>query len=454
MERWIWEGADQPAFNLKEVRSRNRAGEGESSPALHFKTTMSKKKVYIVTDLGFGDSGKGGLVDKICSEHRDQKVIVVRHSGGPQCAHNVHVGELHHTFSQLGSGSFAGANTAHLSSSVISPYNLWRECEQFSLNFKGNSPLISLALSENCLVTTPLHVAANQEKERILRHGSCGQGYWETVSTPLKLTMKDFGDFHKFVDYMGSLLDHYKAQGLKFDSGSNWDRIAVNERGVWEHYWKHCEDFRQPFYNTHNESDLRNYILSHDVIVFEGNQGVLLDEDYGFYPHISGTSTPKHAIKFLFPFSYDPDKFDLYNWGVIRSYLSRHGAGPLPGEAEFTFKSEDNKENEWQGPFRAAPFNHDLISYALKACFHASQLTVNGIFISHCDEGFKHTTSFENKIDLSPGKSLGELEELGRAISAAPLTYKQSDLHYCGSLCSLPVIGRSYGPDRADKKIY
>ena len=75
------------------------------------------KKAYIVTGLGFGDEGKGTIVDYLTKE-KDASLIV-KFNGGPQAAHNVHtIDGKHHTFSQFGSGSFHPGVKTYLSKYV------------------------------------------------------------------------------------------------------------------------------------------------------------------------------------------------------------------------------------------------------------------------------------------------------------------------------------------------
>jgi len=60
--------------------------------------------------LGFGDCGKGRFTDHLCGEL--QAHTVVRFNGGAQAGHNVVLADgRHHTFSQFGAGTFAGAAT-------------------------------------------------------------------------------------------------------------------------------------------------------------------------------------------------------------------------------------------------------------------------------------------------------------------------------------------------------
>ena len=86
-------------------------------------------------------------------------------------------------------------------------------------------------------------------------------------------------------------------------------------------------------------------------VVFEGAQGVLLDQDYGFHPHTTWSDcTPKGALALLA--GADPR---IHRLGVIRSYMVRHGIGPFPtwdpGYDE-AVPELHNEEDGWQGPVR------------------------------------------------------------------------------------------------------
>jgi adenylosuccinate synthase len=87
------------------------------------------RQAFIVVDLGFGDAGKGTVVDWLSRRFPD--AIVVRFNGGPQAAHNVVTPEgKHHTFSQFGSGMLVAGVSTHLSKHVlINPLNMWTEAQ-------------------------------------------------------------------------------------------------------------------------------------------------------------------------------------------------------------------------------------------------------------------------------------------------------------------------------------
>ena len=66
---------------------------------------MSDHTAYVIVDLGYGDAGKGSLVDALTI--RTGSRLNVRFNGGGQEAHNVVLPDgRHHTFSQFGSGMF------------------------------------------------------------------------------------------------------------------------------------------------------------------------------------------------------------------------------------------------------------------------------------------------------------------------------------------------------------
>lgn len=71
-----------------------------------------------VVDLGYGDAGKGTVVDWLCATRRVH--TVVRFNGGAQAAHNVVLRDgRHHTFAQFGAGTFHPGVGTHLSRHVV-----------------------------------------------------------------------------------------------------------------------------------------------------------------------------------------------------------------------------------------------------------------------------------------------------------------------------------------------
>jgi adenylosuccinate synthase len=98
-----------------------------------------------------------------------------------------------------------------------------------------------------------------------------------------------------------------------------------------------------------------------DNKIFEGSQGLLLDQEIGFFPHVTrGFTGSKNILKFN-------SKPKVYL--VTRAYQTRHGNGPMTNE-HLSFKipdnpEEHNSEDGMQGRFRKAILDLDLVEYAI-----------------------------------------------------------------------------------------
>jgi adenylosuccinate synthase len=109
------------------------------------------------------------------------------------------------------------------------------------------------------------------------------------------------------------------------------------------------------------------YLGLEKAVVFEGSQGMLLDSVHGTAPHNSWTDA-------TFAGAYDLLKShqsaDVTRVGVIRSYATRHGAGPFLTEAPELLSlvpELHNGDHPWMGAFRVGHFNASFLGYALRS---------------------------------------------------------------------------------------
>jgi adenylosuccinate synthase len=117
-------------------------------------------------------------------------------------------------------------------------------------------------------------------------------------------------------------------------------------------------------------------LLASGPCVFEGAQGVLLDEWYGFHPHTTWSTTTFANAETLLAESGGSDAVRL---GVVRTFTTRHGAGPFVTEdtslAE-VLPEAHNGTGDWQGSFRFGHFDVVAHRYALDVCGGADALVV------------------------------------------------------------------------------
>lgn len=350
------------------------------------------KQAFIVVGLGYGDEGKGTVTDYLTRKF--QAHTIIRFNGGSQAAHHVVTNEgLTHCFAQFGSGSLVANVKTYLSSyMVVDPLSLI--VENKALEEKGvTDALTRLSIDGNALVTTPFHKIINQIQEMSRgdnRHGSCGKGVGQTIldSHYLKdkaLFIKDLAD--KQITY----------QKLKFLWQIKLDLAEqlVSQQKDNPELIKYLEKLKQPYYIEElteaytdfiskiklvNERKLEEFFASNGTIILEGAQGVLLDFERGFWPHVTKSQTTfANADRLLKSAGYQADVKKI---GLLRAYSSRHGAGPFVTEdSELTTKLPDyhNGNNPWQSVFRVGWFDLIAAKYACQVVENIDFLAITNL---------------------------------------------------------------------------
>ncbi|CCH31690.1 adenylosuccinate synthetase [Actinosynnema sp. NPDC047251] len=409
-------------------------------------TALGSGGHVIVVGLGFGDEGKGAVVDALC---RDGSVsAVVRFNGGAQAAHNVVADGRHHTFSQFGSGTLAGVPTLLSRHVLVEPIALAAESRELAALGVAD-PLGLVSVDARALLTTPLHVAANRAREDARgagRHGSCGKGIGETVWYSLLADARP-GDVVEHQEVLGTpgeapRVGDCASPGVlrrKLDALARFyeplvgDGFRVDE--LVELYRAFADAVRVV------DGDEVGRLADRGRVVFEGAQGVLLDETHGFHPHTTwSTVTPRNARELL---GGRPARV----LGVTRTYQTRHGAGPLPTEDAAVlerFPERHNGTGAYQGAWRAGHLDAVLLRYAIGLC------GVDALALTHLDardlsvaSAYRVGRGLVTRLTSSvlPAGSVPVLESL-----ADPVAWLER-------ATGLPVEVEGRGPDRADYRV-
>jgi len=124
-------------------------------------------------------------------------------------------------------------------------------------------------------------------------------------------------------------------------------------------------------------------------IVFEGSQGILLDQKHGVMPFCTPSyTTSKNAIEMIDKMSLIDDIMVNY---VCRPYITRHGNGPLLTSTPIIEVEDSNNQwNDFQKSFRACKFDIDLLIHSLR---------IDKIYSEHCD----HQIVFSHGVDVPHG---------------------------------------------------
>lgn len=333
-------------------------------------------KAKVVIGSSFGDCGKGVLTDYLCAQNEDAR-MVVRFNGGAQAGHTVVTPEgQRHVFHHVGSGAFCGIPTFLSQYFVCNPILFIQELDQLSA--LGIHPTVYA--HPNCLITTFADMMINQivENARALgsagRHGSCGVGFHETLNRSeirqLKITMSDLWNG---CTNLSRQLDEICSKYAKFRTGQ------VLQIGSHENFITTCRTFANYVKPLGIEGIHKK--VGDGTIIFEGAQGLLLDQNNKeFFPHLTHSNTGMKNVTELCRQGGITEKEIYY---VSRTYLTRHGAGPLPGhDPLMSFEDNTNLSNPFQGSLRFAPLNPDsLRTRCQKDCESDFKLV-----LTHCDQ--------------------------------------------------------------------
>lgn len=354
-----------------------------------------KPRAFVVVDLGFGDGGKGTITDYLVRSRG--ATLVVRFNGGAQAGHNVVTADgRHHTFSQFGSGTFVDGVRTHLADAVVlHPTALL--VENRHLEALGiTDALRRLTIAASARVTTPYHQALGRLRELARgddRHGTCGVGVGETVRDALEhpddvLRAADlWADIGNLRAHLAGVRERLwpaaRAEAARCGPGSASAGEAERELGVFDDgdVLTRWVDYIGPLTARKGmlAEEMERVCGRDETVVLEGAQGVLLDEHWGFHPHTTwSTCTTDGALRWL---DRQGLSAPVHRVGVLRTYATRHGQGPLPSAApELDGLGDlDEPHNDalgWQGHFRRGWPDPLLWGYALRATGGVDSLAV------------------------------------------------------------------------------
>ncbi len=377
------------------------------------------RKLFTVTDLGGGDGGKGGVVDKICDLKKAHTVIKV---GGAQGSHGVRTSAgQSFNFSQFGCGVFRGSKTYVSELMVIAPHFLINEGLELKNRFGFSNIFKTISVDEQALCVTPFHTIASQLRELDRKDnpkGTVGLGVGEAKADSekypeLAIYAKDLDK-----DNLTDKLEALKKQKLK-DLAEIIERVPTffpADKNIAEELLVILRDptlikktvgwfnALSSLVSITNRNYLGDILKKDGTVVVESSHGILTDRFYGFSPHTSQLrTTPEATLKLLKDCDYDGQVIKL---GVSRAYQIRHGAGPMVTESpqwlEKILPDSSKSENRWQGKVRIGPLDFVALRYAIDVC-GGSQF-FDGLAISWLDQikaigDWQTCSSYQEMID-------------------------------------------------------
>lgn len=467
--------------------------------------SLQNNSTYIqVTGLGIGEETKSSTVEYLVRQFNAHTVL---RSGGCQAGHHiVREDGTDQMFSHFGCGTFDRAKT-HLKHMVINPVDLFEE--GLELESKGvKNPFELITIAADCLSITPFHGAMSRlkEKSREVKKGTVGMGVGDAI--------KDYnedqsfgitaGEFLLGREYVQTKVERIRQRKLEqarqiLSSLTNTSESITHEIAILEN---------ESLVNATVDSFLlladlvkivdidytKSLLAQKGVIVGEPSHGALLHPQFGFVPHTTQIDpTSQDVLKTLQNISYGGRILRL---GVSRSYMTRHGAGPLPSfNSDFsqTFQETHNSNdqiNDWLGEFRNGHYDLLAMKYAIEVS--GGRKSFNGLAISYMDKladqstwdvcvGYSYIGPQRNDLNLFfdvQGNTIRGIKKFNGATAqlqyehqreltellqqCAPVLHtlkptsqslEDTFINFVESNLRLPVMITAYGPKAEDRKI-
>ena len=279
----------------------------------------------VVVGAQWGDEGKGKIVDWL-SERAD---VIARFQGGHNAGHTLVIDGEVFKLSLLPSGIVRGGKLSVIGNGVVlDPWHLIKEIDQL----RGQGVTINpdtLLVAENTPLILPIHGELDRAREAqnsVAKIGTTGRGIgpaYEDKVGRRSVRVADLADSATLETRVDRALVHHDAlrRGLGLPPV---DRAALLAQlhdiaGA-------VLPYAAPVWKVLNEKRKAG-----KRILFEGDQGALLDIDFGTYPFV--TSSNVIAGQAATGTGIGPGSIDFV-LGIVKAYTTRVGEGPFPVELD------------------------------------------------------------------------------------------------------------------------
>ena len=384
------------------------------------------QNVKLIIGANYGDEGKGLATDFFGAQAAGSfGTINVLTNGGPQRGHTVELADgRRHVFKHFGAASFRGAASYFAKQFIVNPMEFMREYDDLRAVHAAPEAYIN----PHCRFSTPWDMLTNQlflEKNGL--HNSCGFGIWETVLRYQKGFGVSFGTFaamnrEERITYLRGLRDSYFADRIR---GLDAQDFFFRDELIFR-FELDCESMLL-LCPLRGDAYLRHY----QTVLFENAQGLLLDgntlEGQEFStPSTTGSGRVTAAVERIFSGA------DVEICYVTRSYLTRHGDGPMESEltarqlqSAFPGLKADvtNTENRFQGNLRYGMMDVDLLAERIRKDFgrcpdSSGNRYRSSVMITHLNEyedvDADRLAHQFGTIYLSDGRTSGDIHILKR----------------------------------------
>jgi adenylosuccinate synthase len=276
----------------------------------------------IIIGAQWGDEGKGKIIDYLSQNSN----FVVRFHGGNNAGHTIINSKGKFSLHLVPSGIFNPKTKNIISNGVILDLEILineiKEIEKSGVKIDGR-----LFISPRCNLIMPYHKILDklyEDAKGKVKTGTTGRGIGPTYADKVSYNGIRLGDLLNKKLFSEKLETQLKVKnkilkslGAKPLSAREFEKnFAVLRKTI------------APFV-TETFDMLNNAIDKNQNVVFEGAQGVFLDNDWGTYPFVTASNVLSGGITQYAGVAPQKIKNVI---GVSKAYATRVGGGPFPTE--------------------------------------------------------------------------------------------------------------------------
>jgi adenylosuccinate synthase len=394
--------------------------------------------VSLVIGSQWGDEGKGKIIDALA----EKSDFVVRFHGGNNAGHTVIANGKKYPFHLMPSGILhPKAKGVIANGTVLDLEVLISEIEM--LEADGIRLSGKLFISDRCHIVLPYHKALDEAYENARGKNSLGttrrgisQTYADKVSyNGLRLyDLKNWEEFKKKFEFQA---------GVKNKILKTFKVKEIEIHKELEKYKKFREILLPFIHDTF--VILREALAKKQNILLEGAHGVMLDNDFGSYPYVTGSNVITGAVN---TGSGIPIQKINKVWAVVKAYTSKVGEGPFPTElkdktAEYIREKGAEFGTTTGRPRRVGWLDLEALKFTMEAT-GATHLAITKADVLSGVKELKVCTGYEYKGKPIPFSSCGYLELA--ELKPVYKTFKgwDEDISKAKKLSDLPKSCRDY----------
>ncbi len=394
----------------------------------------------IVVGSQWGDEGKGKLVDAMASESD----AVVRFQGGANAGHTLIVDGQKTVLHLIPSGVLHPHVRCIIGSGVtLDPFEMVEEIRGLKSNgyLKKDS---QLAISDGALLVLPFHKALDKAREAWktgTKIGTTGRGIgpsYEDRASRRALLFRDL-----FCSDLKEKLRHcLEEKNFLLEKLYGEDPVDLEKAYV---ELKEVAKILSPYRCADVSFQVNQMLKEGKKILFEGAQGVLLDNLHGTFPYVTSSSTG--AAWACLGVVVSPTLFGKV-FGITKAYCTRVGTGPFPTEQENEIGELLQREGHEFGATtgrrrRCGWLDLVALRYAINVG-GIDQLILTKIDVLSALESIQVCTHYEVN-----GEKLENFSFMSNDIHNVKPIYKEfkgwkSDISHCQTSTELPKEAKEY----------